>query len=107
MKFGLMFSDISHALFRKPATENYPAVRQLNPPRLRSFLKWNQQSCTGCGLCAMDCPANAIHVTISDRKEKRTSACFAANALKVAARVPSAWSTTCGNWLHWIRHRSL
>jgi NADH-quinone oxidoreductase subunit I len=71
MKFGLMFSDISHALFRKPATENYPAVRQLNPPRLRSFLKWNQQSCTGCGLCAMDCPANAIHVTIIDRKEKR------------------------------------
>jgi len=66
-----MFSDISRALFRKPATENYPAVRQLNPPRLRSFLKWNQQACTGCSLCAMDCPANAIKVTIIDRKEKR------------------------------------
>ena len=40
MRFGTMFSDISAALFRRPATENYPFERQINPPRLRSFLKW-------------------------------------------------------------------
>jgi len=80
MKFGLMLSDVSRGLFHRPATENYPAVRQLNPPRLRSFLKLNPETCTGCGLCAMDCPANAIQVTKLpapvtqvpvDRKEKR------------------------------------
>ena len=71
MKFGTMFSDVSGSLFRRPATENYPFVRQRNPTRLRSFLKWNPETCTGCGLCAMDCPANAIQVTMLDRKEKR------------------------------------
>jgi formate hydrogenlyase subunit 6/NADH:ubiquinone oxidoreductase subunit I len=71
MKFGMMFSDIARALFRRPATEKYPYTRNANPARLRSYLKWNQQACTGCGLCAMDCPAYAIHVAIVDRKEKK------------------------------------
>ena len=71
MRFGMMFSDVSKGLFRRPATENYPAVRQQNPPRLRSFLKLDPETCTGCGLCAMDCPANAIQVSMLDRKEKR------------------------------------
>ena len=71
MKFGTMLSDVSGALFHRPSTENYPSVRQLNPTRLRSFLKWNQQSCTGCGLCVMDCPAKAIQITVLDKKEKR------------------------------------
>jgi formate hydrogenlyase subunit 6/NADH:ubiquinone oxidoreductase subunit I len=71
MKFGLMFSDISRALFHRPVTEHYPFVRSKNPLRLRSYLKWEAQKCTGCGLCTMDCPARAIHVSIIDRKEKR------------------------------------
>ncbi len=71
MRIGLMFADITRSLFHRPATERYPYVRPANPPRLRSFLKWTQSSCTGCGLCAMDCPSSAIHVTIIDRKEKK------------------------------------
>ncbi len=71
MRIGMMLSDIAHSLFKRPATERYPYVRPANPPRLRSFLKWSQSSCTGCGLCAMDCPANAIHVAVIDRKAKK------------------------------------
>lgn len=71
MKFGTMLSDVTSSLFSRPATENYPSVRQRNPARLRSFLKLNPETCTGCGLCAMDCPSNAIQVTMLDRKEKR------------------------------------
>ena len=71
MKFGTMFSDVTTSLFRRPATENYPSERQRNPARLRSFLTLDPETCTGCGLCAMDCPAVAIQVTMLDRKEKR------------------------------------
>ncbi len=71
MRIGLMFTDITRSLFRRPATERYPYVRPASPARLRSFLKWNQQACTGCGLCSMDCPSSAIHVSIVDRKEKK------------------------------------
>jgi formate hydrogenlyase subunit 6/NADH:ubiquinone oxidoreductase subunit I len=71
MKIGMMFPDISRSLFRRPATENYPSVRQKEPYRLRSFLEWNPEACTGCNLCSIDCPAEAIQVTIIDRKAKR------------------------------------
>lgn len=71
MKFGMMFADITQALFKRPATQRYPYVRPASPARLRSYLKWTQSSCTGCGLCAMDCPASAIQVSIIDRKEKK------------------------------------
>ncbi|HTX89739.1 MAG TPA: 4Fe-4S binding protein [Anaerolineales bacterium] len=70
-KFGTMFSDVSVSLFRRPATQRYPFVRTETPARLRGRLEWKQGPCTGCGLCAMDCPAKAIEVTMIDRKEKK------------------------------------
>jgi NADH-quinone oxidoreductase subunit I len=70
-KYGTMLSDISFFLFHRTATQRYPFVRTETPERLRGQLEWQQGPCTGCGLCAMDCPARAIEVTMIDRKEKR------------------------------------
>ncbi len=71
MKFGVMFPDISASLLKRPATEKYPFERQEVPARLRSFLEWQREACTGCGLCTLDCPARAIQVSTLDRKAKR------------------------------------
>jgi formate hydrogenlyase subunit 6/NADH:ubiquinone oxidoreductase subunit I len=71
MKIGSMFRDVSASLFRAPATERYPFERRPAPARLRGRLIWNPQKCTGCGLCATDCPARAIEVLVLDKKAKR------------------------------------
>ncbi len=66
-----MLADISASLFRKPATEFYPAERTEAPLQLRGQLLWDPRACTGCGMCAMDCPARAVKVTVLDKKAKR------------------------------------
>lgn len=68
---GTMLPDISRALFRRPVTEAYPYVRPPIVERLRGLLEWTSEHCTGCGLCAMDCPSAALELTMIDRKEKR------------------------------------
>jgi len=71
LKIGTMFADVTTSLFRKPATQHYPVERTETPTRLRGLLELKLESCTGCGLCVMDCPANALKITMLDRKAKR------------------------------------
>ncbi len=70
MKFGMMFKDVSGALFKKPFTENYPDEPAETPDRLRGSLVWDPDTCTGCGLCARDCPAMALEIEVIDKKAK-------------------------------------
>ncbi|MBN2385681.1 MAG: 4Fe-4S binding protein [Anaerolineales bacterium] len=66
-----MLPDICRSLFRRPATGDYPFVAAVTPERLRGRLEWDPAACTGCGLCAMDCPASALAVAVLDRKARR------------------------------------
>lgn len=70
-KIGTMFGDVLGGLLKKPATELYPFVREEAPEPLRGHLVWDSSSCTGCGLCAKDCPSSAIEMIVLDRKAKR------------------------------------
>lgn len=65
-----MLKDVVGALFKAPITEKYPFVCNPAPERLRGALVWSPENCTGCGLCAKDCPANALDVVIVDRAKK-------------------------------------
>ncbi len=71
MKIGSMFGDILRSFFEKPVTLRYPLERSHSPERLRGALIWNPEKCTGCGLCAKDCPSDALEVIILDRKAKK------------------------------------
>ncbi len=71
MRIGTMLRDVVRSIFIKPVTQAYPFVRQPSPQRLRGKLQWDPSRCSGCGLCAKDCPSNAIEITILDRTSKR------------------------------------
>lgn len=71
MKIGVMLSDITRSLFKKPITEPYPFKRKPAPEHLRSSFHWDQDKCTGCLMCVRDCPSEALDLTIIDRKSKR------------------------------------
>lgn len=71
MRLGMMLRDVSISLLRRPITERYPFERRVPPDRLRGKLVWDSTTCQGCGLCAQDCPANAIEVAVLNREEKR------------------------------------
>jgi formate hydrogenlyase subunit 6/NADH:ubiquinone oxidoreductase subunit I len=71
MRIGAMLSDVMGSLVRPPVTERYPFVKKPAPARLRGRVIWDQETCTGCGLCVMDCPAEAIELTVLDKAKKR------------------------------------
>lgn len=71
MKLGMMLQDVLLALFRRPATENYPFEKQAAPAQMRGLLHWDPEKCTGCCLCSKDCPSNAIELVTLDKKAKQ------------------------------------
>ncbi|MCC6146865.1 MAG: 4Fe-4S dicluster domain-containing protein [Anaerolineaceae bacterium] len=66
-----MLGDILKSLFKKPATQQYPYIREATPESLRGALQYDPNKCTGCQLCIKDCPANAIELITIDKANKR------------------------------------
>ncbi len=71
MRIGAMLGDIARSLVRRPVTEKYPYERRAAPERLRGALWFKPETCTGCGICVKDCPANAVELITLDKKAKR------------------------------------
>ncbi len=71
MGIGALLGDVVKSLFKKPATEKYPFVRYAAPERLRGYLTYDPEKCSGCQLCIKDCPSNAIELITVDKVNKR------------------------------------
>lgn len=71
MKIATMLKDVGSAFIHRPVTEQYPLARRPTPGRLRGRLSWHPEKCTGCELCAMDCPSGAIELIVLDKKARK------------------------------------
>ena len=70
MKIGTMLNDVLKSFFAKSATQLYPAERTEPPKRYRGALDYDPKLCTGCSLCAKDCPSEAISMVVNDKQTK-------------------------------------
>ncbi len=69
IKMPQMIREIAAAIFKKPFTRQYPFMRPEVPEGLRGRQIFHPDRCISCGLCARDCPAEAIEmVEVSGKK---------------------------------------
>jgi len=62
IKMPQMIIEVVSAIFKKPFTRQYPFTRPDVPERLRGRQIFHPERCISCGLCARDCPAEAIEM---------------------------------------------
>jgi len=63
-------------LLRKPATIQYPdrtskPVVSMLPERSRGILEPDIELCTGCSMCAKQCPIDCIHIEVAKNEETK------------------------------------
>jgi len=69
IKMPQMIMEIVSAVFKKPFTRQYPFISPKVPEGLRGRQIFHPERCISCGLCARDCPAEAIEmIEVSGKK---------------------------------------
>lgn len=63
-----LVAEIAKNMARKPNTQKYPYVKPKTPEKIRAKHEYFKDKCIFCGLCAMQCPANAITVDKENKK---------------------------------------
>ena len=63
-------------MFRKPITIQYPdrtekPLVSMLPARSRGILEMEAELCTGCNMCAKQCPIDCIHVVVEKDEETK------------------------------------
>ena len=72
MRPGTMIAEVLRSIFKKPATNLYPAQKLDMGDQYRGKLRFHPAKCIGCTLCMRDCPTGAI--TINKVGEKQFEA---------------------------------
>ncbi len=70
-KFGSIFFEMIKNVFRRPVTSNYPFEQAKPTPGYRGIPIFDISKCTGCGLCAKDCPSFAIEMVPDERTKRK------------------------------------
>lgn len=69
--FFYLLPNILKTLLRSPETTEYPNSPPHLPARFRGEVRINAENCTGCSLCARDCPAGALELIREAKKSYR------------------------------------
>ncbi|MBC7363069.1 MAG: 4Fe-4S binding protein [Candidatus Aminicenantes bacterium] len=71
MRIGVFIPELVRHLFKKPATVDYPFIKQELPPGFRGSPYLKPETCIVCRACERDCPAEAIEIISINEAEKR------------------------------------
>ena len=70
IKLSPMLKEVVSQIFRRPATRKYPEVKPEVPEDFRGRQIFDVDLCVGCGLCARDCPSEAIEMVEVEGKKR-------------------------------------
>lgn len=73
---GTIARELFLRLVSRPATVCYPRERLTLPPGFRGRPRLDVDRCNGCGLCARECPSEAIDLLALAEKVKRPAFYF-------------------------------